>query len=151
MSSWLDLLPSSERQKVRAARKISPREYKKLREKIKSVEQIGEEMDRNEQLAELSFAIEAEPKLKEALQKQIEQDIAEQGLEAVVYAPEGVDIRVQEVLKQGFDVKVAENPESHKDQIMILPSGNIAEKLPVNFSLSEQYVQQFAAGMSEEE
>jgi len=148
MSSWLDLLPSSERQKVRAIRKISPREYQKLREKVKSVEQIGEEMDRNELLAELSFAMEAEPTLKEALQKQIEQDIQEQGIENVIYAPEGLDASAQEVLKQGFDIKVAENPESHKDQIMILPSGNVAEKLPVNFSLSEQYVQQFAAGMS---
>ena len=146
MSSWLDLLPSQERQKIRELKKRSPEEYEKLREKVKSVEQISEEMDRNEQLAELSFAMEAEPKLKEALQKQIENDITEQGIEAVIYAPEGLDPSVQEALQNGFDVRVAEHPESHKDQIMILPSGNVQEQLPVNFSLSEQYVQQFASG-----
>ena len=143
MSSWLDLLPSHERQKLRELKKRSPEEYAKLREKIKSVEQIGEEMDRNKQLADFSFALEMEPKLKEALKSQIESDISEQGIEGVLFAPEGLSEEAQAAVNEGFDISVDTNPETQKDQILVHPEGNVSEKIPIKFSLSEQYVQQF--------
>ncbi|MDD5469634.1 MAG: hypothetical protein PHO92_02430 [Candidatus Peribacteraceae bacterium] len=149
MSTWLDLIPSRERQKLRELKKRSPEEYERLRERIKSVEQIAEEMDRNEQLAELSFALEAEPTLKDALRRQIEQDMREQGIEAVLEAadlPEGV--RTQ--LKRGtFDVRVDAHPETQQDQLVVVPEGNVQETIPVRPSLGEQYVQQFAQVMQE--
>ena len=149
MSTWLDLIPSHERQKLRELKKRSPEEYERLRERVKSVEQIAEEMDRNEQLAELSFALEAEPKFKDALRKQIEKDVREQGAEAVLEAadlPE--EVRTQ--LEQGaFDVGIDAHPETQQDQLVIIPEGNVQEKIPVQSSLSEQYVQQFAQVMQE--
>ena len=148
MSTWLDLIPSHERQKLRELKKRSPEEYERLRERVKSVEQIAEEMDRNEQLAELSFALEAEPKLKDALKKQIEKDVREQGAEAVLEADLPEEVRTQ--LERGaFDVCVDAHPETQQDQIMIIPEGNVQEKIPVQSSLGEQYVQQFAQVMQE--
>ena len=148
MSSWLDLLPSHERQKLRELKKRSPEEYAKLREKIKSVEQITEEMEKNEQLAELSFALEMEPKLKEALKKQIENDMIEKGIEYVLFASEGISEEVQAELNEGFDISVDTNPETQKDQILVHPEGNVSEKIPIKFSLSEQYVQQYVDEVS---
>jgi len=149
MSSWLDLMPSYERQKLRELKKRSPEEYAKLREKIKSVEQITEEMKKNEQLAELSFALEMEPKLKEALKQQVESDIMEQGIDSVLFLPEGLSEKVQAALKEGFDISVDTNPETQKDQILVHPEGNVNEKIPINFSLSEQYVQQYVDEVGE--
>ena len=147
MSSWLDLLPSSERQKLREIRKRSPEEYEKLRERIKSVDQIAEEMERSGQLAELEFALETEPKIKEALKQQIERDLAEQGIEAVI------DVAPQQsaALESGnFDVRVETHPETNQDQLAIVPEGSVSEVLPIQSSLSEQYVTQFIQAMSEE-
>ncbi|MDD3897127.1 MAG: hypothetical protein PHU04_04835 [Candidatus Peribacteraceae bacterium] len=149
MSTWLDLIPSRERQKLRELKKRSPEEYERLRERVKSVEQIAEEMDRNEQLAELSFALEAEPTLKDALRRQIEQDMREQGVAAVLEAadlPEGVRTQLE---RGTFDVRVDAHPETQQDQLVVVPEGNVQETIPVRSSLGEQYVQQFAQVMQE--
>ncbi len=151
MSTWLDLLPSHERQKLREIRKRSPEEYEKLREKIKSVDQISEEMDRNSELAELSFALETEPVIKDALKKQIDSDIKEQGIEGVLYAPDGIQEEIQTAVQQGFDIHIDTNPDTQEDQIFISPEGNVSEKLPIKFSLSEQYVSQFTSAVSGED
>ena len=147
--SWLDILPSSERAKIRA-RMRSPEEYERLREKVKGPEQLKEEMNRNEHLAELSFALETEPQLKEALKKQIEDDLREQGAEAVLDVPDQTSDRAIAMLKEGFDIRIDAHPNKATDQICIVPEGNVQEKIPVRGSLSEQYVQQFVQSVSDE-
>jgi len=148
MSSWLDLIPSHERQKLREIRKRSPREYAKLREKIKNLDQIAEEMKNNEKLAELKFAMETEPKLKEALKQQIESDLNEQGIESMLGE---LPLALRTSIENGnFDVNVETHPESQQDQLAVVPEGNIVDALPIKPSLSEQYVSQFIQAMSEE-
>ena len=92
----------------------------------------------NEALAQLKFALESEPSLKDALKKQIENDLREQGIEAVL-AQVPDDLRTQ--IEQGqFDITVDAPSENAPDQIVLVPEGNIAEKLPITFSLSESYL-----------
>ena len=127
MNSWLDMLPSSERQKIREKYKLSPAAYEKLRQKVKGPEQLGEEMQRNELMAKLKFALETEPKVKEALKQQVEKDFSEQGIEV----PEGE-----------FDVTVDSISESEPDQIVLVPEGNVSEKVSVPTSLADTYLSQ---------
>jgi hypothetical protein len=149
MSSWLDLLPSHERQKLRERRKLSAAEYEKLREKVKSVEKIGEEMAENERIAELKFAIESEPKIKEALRAQIEADLKEEGLENVLDA--GAPEALRKALQEGkFDVQMGSDPDTHRDQLVIVPEGTVAERLVVPPVLSDRYVTQFVQAVHEE-
>ena len=68
--SWLDRIPSNERQRIREKLHLSEAEYARLREKVKGPEDLEREMDRNELLAELKFQMESEPKLAEALRAQ---------------------------------------------------------------------------------
>lgn len=151
MSTWLDLMPSSERQKLRELKKHSPEEYERLRERVKSVEQISEEMSHNEQMAELSFALSAEPGLKEALMKQVQEDLQEQGIEGVLESS-NISEEDRAKLDQGaFDVRVDAHPETQQDQIVLVPEGNVQEKIPISSSLGEQYVQQFTQAMHENE
>ena len=146
--SWLDLLPSHERQKLREIRKRSPQEYAKLRERVKHVEQIAEEMEKNTQLAELKFAIETQPKLKEALKRQFERDCSTQGIEALLGT---VSPEVRLAVESGkFGVRIETNPETKQDQLAVVPNGNVAEVLPIQSSLSEKYVAQFIQAMAEE-
>jgi hypothetical protein len=148
MSSWLDLLPSHERQKLRERRRVSPEEYEKLREKVKSVEKIAEEMDRNQAMAELAFALESEPKIQEALRKQIEADLKSEGLENVLDA--GAPEALRTALAEGrFDVQVGSDPDTHQDQITLVPEGNVSDRIVVPAALSDRYAAQFVQAMHE--
>lgn len=143
MSNWLDHLPSQERQKIRQ-RLRSPEAYEKLREKVKGPEDLEKEMEKNEVMAELRFAMESEPVVKDALKKQIEKDIAEKGVEALLGE---VPPDAQFAVEQGdFDIAITAPDESSHDQIVVIPEGNVSEKFPLTQSFSEQYVQQFATG-----
>lgn len=143
MSTWLDHLPSQERAKIRQ-RLRSPAAYEKLREKVKGPEDLEREMEQNEVMAELKFALETEPVVKDALKTQLEQDIAEQGVEALFGE---VPPDAQFALEQGnFDIVIQAPDESSHDQLIVIPEGNVTEKLPVTTAFSEQYVQQFATG-----
>ncbi len=134
MSTWLDQLPSNERAKIRA-RLRSPEAYEKLREKVKGPEDLERDMEKNEALAELKFALETEPKAKNALKAQIEKDIAEQGIESMLGE---VNPEFVYALEQGnFDVAV------DSDQVVVIPEGVVAEKLPVSQKVSDTYIQQF--------
>lgn len=142
MNSWLDMLPSNERQKIREKYKMSPAAYEKLRQNVKGPEQLKEEMQWNEQMAQLRFALETEPHIKEALQKQIEKDIAEQGIEAVVQNPD-IPQELREKITSGkFEVTVDSVSEDVPDQLTIHPEGNVSEKIPISHFLTETYVSQ---------
>ncbi len=143
MPSWLDILPSTERAKIRK-RLRSPAEYERLREKVKGPEDLEREMKWNEAMAELSFTLETEPKVKEALRQQVEKDMQEQGIEQALEGASEASPDAKKALEEGrFNLSVEENPETHQDQLAVSPEGTVAEKIPIKKSLSEQYVYQF--------
>ncbi|PIR54176.1 hypothetical protein COU75_02220 [Candidatus Peregrinibacteria bacterium CG10_big_fil_rev_8_21_14_0_10_42_8] len=140
--SWLDKFPSGEKERVRERFRMSPAAYEKMRERVKGPEDLKEEMQWNEAMAQLKFALETEKELKDALIEQIASDIESGGLESVL---ESVDLpqEIRDQLERGeFDVHVDTPVESERDQIVLVPEGNITEKIPINFSLSETYVSQ---------
>lgn len=140
--SWLDKLPSGEKERVRERFRMSPAAYEKMRERVKGPEDLKEEMQWNESMAQLKFALETEKELKDALTEQIASDIESSGLEKVL---ENSDLpkEIRDQLKRGeFDVHVDTPAEAERDNIVLVPEGNIAEKIPINFSLSETYVSQ---------
>ncbi|ALM09660.1 MAG TPA: hypothetical protein DEB30_00780 [Candidatus Peribacter riflensis] len=140
--SWLDRLPSQERQRIRE-RLRSPAEYEKLREKVKGPEDLEREMERSALLAELRFAMESEPKLAEALRAQVQEDVQQHGLDSVLQT-----LRLSEDLKGAlekgdFTLSVQPDALTHVDQLVLVPEGKIAEALPVSQKFSEQYLGQF--------
>jgi hypothetical protein len=139
--NFMDHIPSHEREKIRK-RMRSPEAYEKLREKVKGPEDLEKEMARSEKLAELNFALESEPKTHEALKKQVEKDIAEQGAEKVLEGKMSAD--AQKSFEKGrFIVQVSAHPKTHQDALVAVPEGNVQEKLPIKPSFSDKYAAQF--------
>lgn len=142
--SYLDHIPSAEREKIRK-RMRSPEAYERLREKVKGPEDLEKEMERSEKMAELSFEMESNSELKERVQAMIEKDIAEQGVEKILEAT-GVDPDMRLMIEQGkFLLQVSAHPVTHEDTLVIIPEGNIQEKIPVKTGFCERYVSQFIA------
>ena len=140
--SYLDHIPSREREKIRK-RMRSPEAYEALREKVKGPEDLEREMERNEKMAELRFSLESEPHQKSALKDQIEKDMAEQGIEAMLDASEISTEALKAIAEGKFHVAISSHPQTHEDTIVLMPEGHVAEKLPIKKSLSDQYAQQF--------
>ncbi|KKW39931.1 MAG: hypothetical protein UY90_C0092G0002 [Candidatus Peregrinibacteria bacterium GW2011_GWA2_54_9] len=117
---------------------------------MKGPEDLEREMEKNELLAELKFALETEPKIQEELRKEIEKDLREQGAEQILEAG-NLTPKVQDALASGaFTVGIDVNPSSGNEQIVLQPEGNVAEKIPLQKSVSEQYTAGFmSAGSSE--
>lgn len=139
--SFMDHIPSHERERIRK-RLRSPEAYEKMREKVKGPEDLEKEMRKNEQLAEAKFMLESEPELHDALKGDIEKKITEQGIEAVVDA-EALSPETQRALLEAkFTVSLASHPENHNDQLVIIPEGNVQEKIPLKTNLSDQYIGQ---------
>jgi len=138
--SWLDILPSSERAKIRQ-RLRSPEAYERLREKVKGPEDLKEEMESNSVLAELKLALEMEPVVHEALRQKIDADIKEKGISKVLDV-KNISPESKAAVEDGnFDVRVAAGKSS--DALVVHPEGNVAEKIPIKPSYSEQYLSQF--------
>lgn len=138
--SFLDHLPSREREKIRK-RLRSPEAYERLREKVKGPEDLEREMERSEKLAELHLALESDPQFKETLKQSIETDIKEQGIDAVL---ESMNEDLQKDLEAGkFSVAIESHPETHEDSLVVIPEGNVQEKIPVKTLFSEKYIGQF--------
>lgn len=147
MPSWLDHLPSHERQKIRN-RMRSKEAYERLREKVKGPEDLKEEMRNAQALAELHFALETEPSLNEALHDQVQEDIAEQGAEALFESAENLPDDIKENLEQQkFIVTVSSHPQSNHDVLVAIPEGNVQEKIPMKKQVQDRYIADF---MSEE-
>lgn len=146
MSSWLDSLPTNERQRIKEKYKLSESAYEKLREKVKGPEDMEREMEQNQILAELKFGLETEPAMKEALHQQIENDIDEHGIESVFDLSECTQEARTAIEAGEFDVTVDE-PSSHaKDQIVVCPEGNVTDKIPVNQTFAESYLSGLTQG-----
>lgn len=138
--SFLDHLPSREREKIRK-RLRSPEEYERLREKVKGPEDLERELERSEQLAEVKFKIETEPETMEKLQNRIADDLEKRGIEGVLehsQLPDGVRKALEQ---RKFMVSVEAHPHTHEDSLVLVPEGNIQDKLPVKPAMSERYVQ----------
>lgn len=142
MNSWLDMLPSSERQKIREKYKMSAAAYEKLREKVKGPEEMQQELNHNELMAQLRFDLETEPGMKDALKQQIENDMEQGGIEAVLKNPDLPSELRQQLERGEFEVTVESPTESEPDQIVLAPEGNVSEKFPISSSLSDSYLSQ---------
>ena len=135
--AWLDMLPSSERQKIKEKYKMSAAAYEKLRQKIKGPEDIEREMQGNEKMAQMKFALETEPEIKKALQEQLQKDIGEHGIEGVLESTEVSDMMRQQIKSGQFVLVVDES-------LSVAPEGNISETLPVKKALVESYLSQLS-------
>jgi hypothetical protein len=141
--SWLDHLPTNERTKLRK-RMRSAAEYEKLRENVKGPEDLEKEMNRNEGLAELRFAMETQLEVKNALKKQMEKDMREQGIESVIES-ERLSPEQRKSLETGkFAVAVSMHPSTHQDHLVVISEGNVQEHIPLKASFNDRYVAQFA-------
>jgi hypothetical protein len=122
---------------------MSPEAYERLREKVKGPEDLARELKHGEQMAELRFHLETEPHAQEKLKAQIEKDLSEQGIDAVVES-DALSLEQQKALEQkNFRVTVSSHPTTHQDQIMLMPEGKIQEAIPLTTTMSDQYSSQF--------
>ena len=141
MSSFLDQLPGSERESIRK-RMRSPEAYERLREKVKGPEDLEREMEKSERMAELHFALESDPVLKERLQSRLEHDLHEHGAETVLERGDASSEIMHAIGEGKFTVAVAQHPEAHDDVLVVIPEGTVQEKIPVRRLFSERYARQ---------
>ena len=127
--SWLDKLPGTAKQKQNAKYKMSARAYEKLRQKVVGPEKAKQEMQ-------------TEPEFQAAFKQQIEKDIAQQGIEAVLSNPDISNEMKQQIESGSFDIDVTSPSEDVPDQLVIKPEGNVGEKMPLSKSLTESYLSQ---------
>ncbi len=138
--SFLDHIPSHEQKRLK--RMMSESAYEALRDKVKGPEDLKNEMEKSEQVAELHFALESEPKQKEKLQQKLEKDLRENP-EKVLDHPEKLPADVRAKLKEGkFAVQIAPHPKTKMDAVVVLPEGNVQEKIPVKLSYQDACIAQ---------
>ncbi|MEK7563582.1 MAG: hypothetical protein AAB544_04280 [Patescibacteria group bacterium] len=138
--SFLDHLPSRERENIRK-RLRSPEEYERIREKVKGPEDLERELKRSEQMAEVKFRLETEPETMEKLQNRIADDLEERGVEGVL-EDDQLTAESRTALEHGkFMVSVEAHPQTQEDSLVLIPEGNIQDKLPVKPAMSERYIQ----------
>ncbi len=143
--SWMDHIPTHEREKIRH-RMRSPEAYEALRDRVKGPEDLAREMKRNEQMADLSFAIETQPNLPERLKSAVEQDVREQGIDAVLEGDQSVSPETRAAIEQGkFEVRIQRQPKA-QDRLVIVPEGNVTDKFPIKPTLSDRYTSQLTTG-----
>ncbi len=149
-SSWIDHIPSQEREKIRK-RMRSPEAYEKLREKVKGPEDLEREMEKNAEFAETKLAIETDPSAQEKSKETVKAFVAEKGSDA---AFESSSDGLQEALRSGnFEVSV--DAQSKEPRLAVkmknapqktptdAPSGNVSEVFPLKASLQQKIVASF--------
>lgn len=139
--SWLDRIPSVERQRIREKLRLSEAEYARLREKVKGPEDLEREMERSALLAELRLGMELEPKLGEALRAQVQEDIRVHGVPSVL-EQSSLSADVEQALIKG-DFTLSVLPDNRNvDRLVLVPEGKVAEAVAVSQTFSEQYAGQ---------
>ncbi len=132
---------SYERRKRKRLRSME--EYAESREGIKDVKEISQEMKESARLAELDLELQTDVRVQEKLKETVKSDMKKHGLEDLFAQGTKVSPEAKKALEQGnFRMAVAPHPVTHKDTLVALPEGKIAEKLPVKPSFSNQYVSQ---------
>ena len=135
---WLDMLPNNEKKRLRK-RMRSPEAYQESREKVKSLEEITDEVDQNELMADLQFALETEPRVQEALKQEIEKDLTDVGIENMVEgAPSSSMI---DALSSGsYQLSVRSNESTGSEEMVVTAEGHVSETLPMKKSYSDKYI-----------
>ena len=144
--SFLDNLPSYERRKLK--KMMSPEAYERLREKVKGPEDLEKELKRGGQLAELSFELQTDEKLREQLKHQAQEDLKTEGVEHI-FDTKNMSPEAKKAIEQGkFMLAVSSHPATHDDQLVAVPEGNVQEKIPLKPVFSDRYVAQFLQSAS---
>jgi hypothetical protein len=144
--SWLDNIPSTEKQKLR--RMMSPEAYERLREKVKGPEDLEREMKRSEQLAELSFEMQTDKATREVIHAHFEKGMKERGIDGVIDSA-GVSPEAKKALESGkFKLAVSHHPTTGQDHLVVMAEGNVQEKMPLTTAFSDQIVAQFLQSAS---
>ncbi len=144
--SFLDHLPGGVRERIQK-RMRSPAEYAALREKVKGPEDLEREMEKNDALAELKFALETEPALHDALKASIERDVREHGMENVMEI-DGASPESKKAMERGaFMLKVSSRPSTHQDALVAVPEGSVQETIPLKPAIMDRYVAQLQKAM----
>jgi len=138
MSDFVDHLPSQEREKIRKKMR-SPEAYERLREKVKGPEDLENEMEKNDRMAEMRFALESEPHMKEKIKSHIEKDMKEQGIENVLESEKISKEDLAKIAEGKFTLAISNHPATHEDAMVVIPEGNVQEKIPVKVSFTEKY------------
>jgi hypothetical protein len=153
--SYLDNLPSHEREKIRK-RMRSPEEYERLRDKVRGPEDLEREMNHNAEFAEAKLHLETEPAMQERAKDSVSAFIDKQGMDAAL---EKMPASVKEALKKGrFEVtvdasgkepKLAVRPTTkpqEKKGSHDAPTGNVAEVFPLKTALQQQVMASLKMG-----
>jgi hypothetical protein len=138
--SWLDILPSSERAKIRK-RMRSPAAYEKMRQSVKGPEDLEREMEKNASMAELKFALETEPVVHEVLRQEIERILKEEGIEKVLEIHAASRTGIDAINDGNFDVRIVLDDTGNGEQMVLHPEGNVQEKIPLKPAFSEKFYQ----------
>lgn len=136
--SGFDRLPSREREKIRK-RMRTPEAYEALRQAVrdKGPEALEKELARADALAEAHFLLESEPRMRLKLKAEVERSLrhGEHVLERTV------DAKTERGLLEGkFSVEIGPHPKEHHDTVLVVPEGNVQEKLPVSLKVGDQFV-----------
>lgn len=141
--SYLDNLPSQEREKIRK-RMRSPEEYERLREKVRGPEDLEHEMEKNAEFAEVRLSLESDPQAQEKAKETVKTSMTEQGIEATL--EKGFEALADAIPRGQFDVVVSENDKG-EPQIAVTgteaSSGNVAEVFPLTQKLQQQILSSF--------
>lgn len=127
---FLDLLPGRERAKRRAKLR-SAKEYAKTRESIPNLESLAEDTEHASNVAEIGLALELEPKVQEELKKSVQEVLPSSNQWNQL---NGVS---KEAIHNNQFTVVVEKDSSNHDAVTITPEGNVAEKLPLNRTLTK--------------
>lgn len=145
--SFLDHLPSQEREKIRK-RLRSPEEYERLREKVKGPEDLEREMEKNAEFAEATLALESDPKAQEKAKDAVRAFVAEKGMDSAL---EG-NVSPEMISRGLFTVTVIEKAKGEPKLAITtsdapsdsVSSGNVAETLSLKPALQQQILSTFA-------
>lgn len=133
--SFLDHLPSHERQRLK--KRMSAAAYERLRESVKGPEDLERELQRSEKIAEVHFAMESEPQIRDRVKAAVEAEL-QKGIEEVVEHDEKVSAETKEELLRGkFTVSTGPNRKG-EDALLLCPEGNVHEKIAIKPSFSDR-------------
>lgn len=136
-SSFLDTVGGNEKQRI-IKRLRSPEAYERLRDTVKGPEDLEHELARAERMAELHFALESHEKEHERMKAIVEKTLSEHGIEGVVETAADLSDDVKAAIDTGrFRLEVSPRADTHEDTLMIVPEGNVQEKVPVTTSLTD--------------
>lgn len=142
LDSFIDHLGGIEKQRI-IKRLRSPEAYERLRENVKGPEDLERALDRAEKMAELHFALESHEREHEKMKAIIERAMREQGIERVVDSVLELSDELRSAVADGrFQLEVSPHAETHEDTLMIVPEGNVQERVPVTMSLADVCVSQ---------